>query len=197
VLALIGATLLVDRKLRALNRTRADIIALFPKEVGEFAYADLKKARTMPWFPQLQDRCFRTFPSFEKFLATAGVDPKHTSGRVGLGTCCGGCEQDRRAGKTVARSQLHYDRRANRWRRAGKLQSGVDGVVLQNAKSCPRSRLALHAVCFRNRLPAQVTCSFCLLTRARRRSASLVLEKMVEVRFGAEEGLLRNDKFFP
>ena len=38
------------------GRLGADIIALFPKEVGEFAYADLKKARSMPWFPQLQEQ---------------------------------------------------------------------------------------------------------------------------------------------
>src|SRR6266403_1494584 len=75
VLAFIGATLLGPQTARA-NRLGADIIALFPKEVGEFAYADLKKARTMPWFPQLQEQMLpERFRQFEKFLATAGVDP--------------------------------------------------------------------------------------------------------------------------
>ena len=46
VLALVAATLLAPRPARA-GRLGTDIIALFPKEVGEFAYADLKKARTM------------------------------------------------------------------------------------------------------------------------------------------------------
>src|ERR1700750_1990547 len=54
----------------------ADIGALFPKGVGEFAYADLKKARTLPWFPQLQQQMLpERFRQFEKFLASAGVDP--------------------------------------------------------------------------------------------------------------------------
>jgi len=54
----------------------ADVVALFPKEVGEFAYADLKKARTLPWFPQLQQQMLpERFRQFEKFLASAGVDP--------------------------------------------------------------------------------------------------------------------------
>jgi hypothetical protein len=35
------------------GRVGEDTIALFPKEVGEFGYADLKKARTVKWFPQL------------------------------------------------------------------------------------------------------------------------------------------------
>ena len=54
----------------------ADTIALFPKETGEFAYADLKKARTLKWFPALQEQMLpERFRQFEKFLASAGVDP--------------------------------------------------------------------------------------------------------------------------
>src|ERR1700736_5671643 len=58
------------------GRLAADTIALFPKEIGEFAYADLKKARTLKWFPQLQEQMLPDrFRQFEKFLASAGVDP--------------------------------------------------------------------------------------------------------------------------
>jgi len=75
VFALATTTLFAPQPARA-NRLGADVIALFPKEVGEFAYADLKKARTMPWFPQLQQQMLPDrFKQFEKFLATAGVDP--------------------------------------------------------------------------------------------------------------------------
>src|SRR5438445_1798616 len=75
VLAFATASLFAPQPARA-NRLGTDIIALFPKEVGEFAYADLKKARTMPWFPQLQQQMLPDrFKQFEKFLASAGVDP--------------------------------------------------------------------------------------------------------------------------
>src|SRR5438046_2860203 len=58
------------------GRLGADIIALFPKEIGEFAYADLKKARSLKWFSQLQEQMLPDrFRQFEKFLASAGVDP--------------------------------------------------------------------------------------------------------------------------
>src|SRR5215470_8253524 len=58
------------------GRLGTDVIALFPKEVGEFAYADLKKARSEKWFPQLQEQMIpERFRQFEKFLASAGVDP--------------------------------------------------------------------------------------------------------------------------
>ena len=72
----LGAMMLFSPKPARAGRLGADIIALFPKEVGEFAYADLKKARTMKWFPQLQEQMLPDrFRQFEKFLASAGVDP--------------------------------------------------------------------------------------------------------------------------
>src|SRR5947207_10282425 len=53
-----------------------DTIALFPKNIGEFAYANLKQARSQKWFPQLQEQMLpERFKQFEKFLASAGVDP--------------------------------------------------------------------------------------------------------------------------
>src|SRR4030081_1096497 len=67
---------LATAKNAAAGSLGSDTIALFPREVGEFAYADLKKARALPWFPQLQEQMLPDrFRQFEKFLAAAGVDP--------------------------------------------------------------------------------------------------------------------------
>lgn len=53
----------------------ADTIGMFPKNVGEFAYADLKKARTLKWYPALEQQMLpERFKQFEKFLASAGID---------------------------------------------------------------------------------------------------------------------------
>ena len=52
------------------------IIGMFPKDAGEFAYADLKTARKYPWFAQLNDQLLPPrFHQFEQFLASSGVDP--------------------------------------------------------------------------------------------------------------------------
>jgi hypothetical protein len=52
------------------------VIGMFPKDVGEFAYADLKSARQRPWFPQLREQLLpANFRKFEQFLTSAGVDP--------------------------------------------------------------------------------------------------------------------------
>lgn len=52
------------------------VIGMFPKDVGEFTYADLKTARKFTWFPQLREQLLPgQFRNFEKFLTSAGVDP--------------------------------------------------------------------------------------------------------------------------
>jgi hypothetical protein len=54
----------------------ASIIGMFPKDIGEFAYADLKASRKYAWFPQLRDQMLPSkFVQFEQFLKSAGVDP--------------------------------------------------------------------------------------------------------------------------
>jgi len=71
LLALVAAT----AKPAKAGSLGADTIGLFPKEVGEFAYADLKKARTMKWYPALEQQMLpERFKQFEKFLASAGID---------------------------------------------------------------------------------------------------------------------------
>lgn len=53
-----------------------DILGMFPQTVGEFAYADLRQARSLSWFGQLQDQLLPArFKQFETFLSAAGVDP--------------------------------------------------------------------------------------------------------------------------
>jgi len=52
------------------------VIGLFPKNVGEFAYADLRQARQFPWFAQFQQQVLPTrFREFEHFLSSAGINP--------------------------------------------------------------------------------------------------------------------------
>ncbi len=72
---LLAAGALFPAAVRA-NTLSSDVIGLFPKNVGEFAYADLKEARKYPWFGQLKDQMLPSrFRQFEQFLGAAGVDP--------------------------------------------------------------------------------------------------------------------------
>jgi hypothetical protein len=52
------------------------VIGMFPKDVGEFAYADMKTARKFSWFPQIREQLLPSrFRQFEQFLSSAGIDP--------------------------------------------------------------------------------------------------------------------------
>lgn len=52
------------------------VIGMFPKNVGEFAYADLKASRKLSWFPAVQQQLLPPrFKQFEQFLNNAGIDP--------------------------------------------------------------------------------------------------------------------------
>ena len=192
VFALLSSTLLTPQPARA-DRLGTDIIALFPKEVGEFAYADLKKARGMKWFPQLQEQMLPDrFKQFERFLASAGVDPNTQVEELAWGLVAEGA-----TGKTAGAA-------------SSALPTGeeVVGVALGNYN--PESTEAYFK---RQKLPTFKARNYTLYAFGTGAGPSdlfflfidsstaafghrSVLEKMVEVRFGAEEGLIRNDKFF-
>jgi hypothetical protein len=193
VLALGAVALLAPQPARA-NRLGADIIALFPKEVGEFAYADLKKARTMPWFPQLQQQILPDrFKQFEKFLTSAGVDPNTQVEELAWGLVAEGVtSKTEGAGSSATPSGEQ-----------------IVGVALGNYT--PDSTESYFK---RQKLPTFKARNYTLYAFGTGAGPSdlfflfidsstaafghrSVLEKMVEVRFGAEESLLRNDKVFP
>src|ERR1700719_2627940 len=193
VLAFAVATLLAPQPARA-SRLGSDIIALFPKEVGEFAYADLKKARTMKWFPQLQEQMLPDrFRQFEKFLASAGVDPNTQVEELAWGLVAEGVTS-KTAGAEASSTPTGEQ---------------VVGVALGNYS--PESTEAYFK---RQKLPTFKARNYTLYAFGTGAGPSdlfflfidsstaafghrSVLEKMVEVRSGVEEGLLRNDTFFP
>jgi hypothetical protein len=186
-------TLFSPKPARA-DRLGTDIIALFPKEVGEFAYADLKKARGMKWFPQLQEQMLPDrFKQFEKFLASAGVDPNTQVEELAWGLVAEGVTS-----KTEGTGSS-----------AMPTGEQVVGVALGNYN--PDSTEAYFK---RQKLPTFKARTYTLYAFGTGAGPGdlfflfidsstaafghrSVLEKMVEVRSGAEEGLIRNDKFFP
>jgi hypothetical protein len=190
---LLAVTVLAPQPARA-GRLGTDIIALFPKEVGEFAYADLKKARTMRWFPQLQQQLLPDrFRQFEKFLAAAGVDPDTQVEELAWGLIAEGVSS-----KTEGAGSS-----------AVPTGEQVVGVALGNYN--PDSTEAYFK---RQKLPTFKARNFTLYAFGTGAGSSdlfftfidsstaafghrSVLEKMIEVRFGSEESLLHNEKFFP
>lgn len=190
----LAALALITAKPAKAGRLGADVIALFPKEVGEFAYADLKKARTLPWFPQLEQQMLPDrFRQFEKFLASAGVDPNTQVEELAWGLVAEGVTS-----KTAAVG-------------SSAVPTGEEIVGVALGSYNPESTEAYFK---QQKLPTFKSRNYTLYAFGTGSGANdlffffidsstaafghrALLEKMIEVRFGGEEGLMRNDQFFP
>jgi len=187
------AAALASAQIAGAQRVGPDTIALFPKNVGEFAYANLKQARSEKWFPQLQEQLLpERFRQFEKFLASAGVDPNSQVEELVWGLVA--------EGVTDKTSGVGSD--------AVPTGEEVAGIALGNFN--PRSTEAYFKA---QKLPTYSSHSFTMYAFGSGAGPSdlffmfldsntaafghrSVLDKMLEIRYGGAEGLLRNDKMF-
>jgi hypothetical protein len=188
------ASLLCMPKPARAGKLGSDIIALFPKEVGEFAYADLKKARTMKWFPQLQEQMLPDrFRQFEKFLASAGVDPNTQVEELAWGLVAEGVTAKTEG---VGNSAVPTGEQ-------------IVGIALGSynpdsteayfkAQKLPTFKVRNYTLyAFGSGSGANDLFFFFIDSSTAAFGHRRLLEKMIEVRFGAEDGLVRNERFFP
>lgn len=176
------------------GRLAADTIALFPKEIGEFAYADLKKARTLPWFPQLQEQLLPDrFKQFERFLASAGVDPNSQVEELAWGLVPEGVTSKTGAtGSSAVPTGEQIVGVALGNFNPGTTESYFKQQKLPTFKARGYTLYAFGTGAGPNDLFFLFIDSNTAAFGHRK-----LLEKMIEVRFGGEEGLLRNDQFYP
>jgi hypothetical protein len=184
---------LVTAQVSSAQRVGPDTIALFPKNVGEFAYANLKQARSQKWYAQLQQQLLpERFRQFEKFLASAGVDPNTQVEELAWGLVAEGVND-----KT---SGVGSD--------AVPTGEEVAGIAMGNYN--PASTEAFFKA---QKLPTFTSHGFTMYAFGSGSGASdlfflfidsntaafghrNVLEKMLDIRYGGAEGLLRNDKMY-
>src|SRR5258708_32048084 len=190
----VAAAMLCSAQISSAQSLGADTIALFPKNIGEFAYANLKQARSQKWFPKLQEQMLpERFRQFEKFLASAGVDPNSQVEELAWGLIAEGV-----TAKTEGTGST-----------AVPTGEQIVGVALGSYN--PESTEAYFK---QQKLPTFKARNYTLYAFGSGSGANdlffffidsstaafghrALLEKMIEVRFGGEEGLMRNDKFFP
>jgi len=192
--ALVLATTFALLKPAVAGTLGADKLALFPKETGELGYADMKKARTMKWFPQLQEQMLpANFKQFEKFLASAGVDPNSQVEELAWGLVPEGLTaKTEQAGSSAVPTGEQ-----------------VVGVALGNFTPD-----ATKTYFKQQKLPTFEVRGYTLYAFGTGSGANdlfflyfdsstaafghrKLLEEMIEVHFGQEDSLLRNDKLFP
>jgi hypothetical protein len=193
VVALIALSFVLPEPARA-GRLAADTIALFPKEIGEFAYADLKKARTLKWFPQLQEQMLPDrFKQFERFLASAGVDPNSQVEELAWGLVPEGVTaKTGTTGSSAVPTGEQIVGVALGSYNPGSTESYFKQQKLPTFKARGYTLYAFGTGAGPNDLFFLFIDSNTAAFGHRK-----LLEKMIEVRFGGEEGLLRNDTFYP
>src|SRR2546422_9303678 len=172
-----------------------DIVGLFPKNIEEFAYADLKKARQFKWFPQLQQQMSPTRARrFEHFLAPAGVDPNTQVEELAWGVVTGAAQQqtdDKGAAATaVGGEQLVGIALGN-----FNPNSAEEFFKAQKLSTVKLRGYTLFA--FGTGSGAGDLFFFFIDSNTAAFGHRQLLERLIEVRFGAEESLLRNDTLFP
>jgi len=189
----IAAVMLCTAQISSAQRVGPDTIALFPKNVGEFAYANLKQARSQYWFAQLQQQMLpERFRQFETFLASAGVDPNSQVEELAWGLVAEGV-----TAKTEGTGSS-----------AVPTGEEVVGVALGNynpetteayfkAQKLPTFKshgLTMYA--FGGGAGANDLYFLFLDVSTAAFGHRSELEKMLDVRYGGAEGLLRNEKFY-
>ena len=171
----------------------ADTIALFPKNVGEFAYADLKQARTMKWFPALQEQMLPDrFRQFEKFLASAGVDPNTQVEELAWGLVPqSAAAQD---GKTTASDVPESEQIVGI--ALGNFNPDSTEAYFKQQKLATSKSRGYTLFAFGSGVGPNDLFFFFIDSSKAAFGHKELLEKMIEIRYGGEEGLLGNDKLF-
>lgn len=182
--AVLAGGLLLPHRARAqqVGRLPIDLVAIFPKEISEFAYADLRSARRLSWFPQLREQLTPSrFKQFEQFLASAGIDPAtqvheaawalvpptETTGEQIVGIAIGSFSPQA--------AEAYFKRQ-----KLPIIEHRGYNLYAYGSGSGPNDIFFFF-------LDA-ATAAF---------GHRQLVEQLIEVRYGAAEGLLRNDKMFP
>ena len=155
---------------------------MFPKQVGEFAYADLKSARKFPWFSQLREQLLPSrFRQFEQFLSSAGVDPNSQVDELAWGAISSGKgTSEDIAG--VALGTFDPSSSEARFKQQKLPMVDVHGYHLYAFGSGSGSDDILFTFIDSN------TAAF---------GSRAALDKLIDVRTGVAESLLTNDQLFP
>jgi hypothetical protein len=156
------------------------VIGMFPKDVGEFAYADLKSARKYPWFPQLREQLLPSrFRAFEKFLAAAGVDPNAQVEELAWGSI------QTSAGEDVVGVAL------------GQFDPSSTEAHFKQQKLSTIEVRSYHLYPFSGgKNAADILFTF-IDSNTAAFGTRPALEKLIDVRTGITQGLMTDDTFFP
>lgn len=158
------------------------VIGMFPKQVGEFGYADLKAARQYPWFPQLREQLLPSrFRQFEQFLTSAGVDPNAQVDELTWGAI----NVSKTSGEEVVGVAL------------GSFDPSSSETRFKQQKLPMFDVHGYHLYAFGSGSgPSDILFTF-IDSNTAAFGHRKALEQLIDVRMGSAESLLTNDQLFP
>ena len=158
------------------------VIGMFPKEVGEFGYVDMKAARQYSWFPQLREQLLPSrFRQFEQFLTSAGVDPNAQVDELTWGAI----NNAKMTGEEVVGVAL------------GSFDPSSSEVRFKQQKLPAFDVHGYHLYAFGSGSgPGDILFTF-IDSNTAAFGHRKALERLIDVRSGAAESLLTNDRLFP
>jgi len=158
------------------------VIGMFPKSTDEFAYADLKSARKLPWFAQMQDQMLpKQMRDFETFLSSSGIDPNSQVTDLAWGAIM---SADGSTGQILGVALGAFDPSSTEARfKAQKLP-----MIESNG---------YHLYAFGSGGGAGDILFFFIDSNTAAFGNRSALEKLIEVRMGTAESLFTNDKIYP
>jgi hypothetical protein len=158
------------------------ILGMFPKQVGEFAYADMKAARKFEWFPQLRDQLLPSrFRQFEQFLSSAGVDPNTQVDELAWG----GLDLSKSGGEEIVGVAL------------GAFNPNAAEARFKQQKLPMVDVNSYHLYAFGSGEGAGDILFVFIDSNTAAFGHRSALEKLIDVRSGTSESLLTNDTLYP
>lgn len=179
--ALAAAMIATPRKSHA-GSLSDSIIGMFPKDVGEFAYADLKTARGYPWFAQLRDQLLPSrFRQFEQFLRSAGIDPNSQVDELAWA----GMPASKNSTEEIVGVAL------------GQFDPSTAEARFQQQKLPTIEDRGYHLYAFGSGAGANDIFFLFIDSNTAAFGHRSALEKLIDVRSGAADNLLTNAKLYP
>jgi hypothetical protein len=168
---------------RAAGSLSTAVPGMFPKDVGEFAYADLKAARQLPWFSDLREQILPSrFRDFEKFLASAGIDPNTQVDELAWASMAATSKD---AGEQVVGVAL------------GSFNPSSSEEIFKQQKLPMFDVHGYHTYAFGSGSGSDDLFFTFIDSNTAAFGHRAALQKLIDVRTGASDSLLRNDQLFP
>jgi len=187
-ISLVAAAMAIIAPTQSAGVLGTNIVAMFPRNTAEFAYADLKEARKFPWYAQFKSQTLPVrLSDLEHFLAAVGVDDNLQIDELAwsLESSDSANDADEKSvpdsGKVLGVALGSFDAdNAKSYMKKHRIEgSDYRGYTIYPCVSCDDLSVVFID---------SSTVAF---------GHSISLQRLIDVRVGSADSLIQNDRLFP